>query len=274
MEQPRPITLEQMYGEQELSYEEGQAILDRSRSPRPAESLYETVADLGIGVDHTILDIGGRDARHSLELAVRLGCRSIAVDPVEDNLRDATELVAAHESGHLVDVRAGVIEDIPVDDDSVDLVFCRDVMSHVAEVDVALAECRRVLRPGCAMVVYQNFAGSRLEPRELAELSEGLVMVPERMDPQGFEHAARDAGFMVESCEIVGSQWREAWEEDGSRRTSRQLLHAARLLRLPEEMTGELGEVDYRVELANALWGVYQMIGKLEPRVYVVRAPG
>jgi hypothetical protein len=35
----------------------------------------------------------------------------------------------------------------------------------------------------------------------------------------------------------------------------------------------ELGDVEYRVELANALWGVYQMIGKLEPRVYVLAAP-
>jgi hypothetical protein len=92
------------------------------------------------------------------------------------------------------------------------------------------------------------------------------------MDPELFEQAARSAGLTVESCEIIGSQWREAWEEDGTHFTSRQLLHSARLLRAREPFVEELGETKYRVELANALWGVYQRIGKVEPRAYVLRS--
>jgi len=91
------------------------------------------------------------------------------------------------------------------------------------------------------------------------------------MDPSRLERCAREAGLSVVSVDPIGSEWRESWEEDGSHRTSRQLLHAARLLRDRQELMGELGEIDYRVELANALWGVYQMIGKLEPRIYVLR---
>jgi hypothetical protein len=53
--------------------------------------------------------------------------------------------------------------------------------------------------------------------------------------------------------------------------TSKQLLHAARLIRCSDETLHELGEVPYRAELSDALWGVYQMIGKLEPRIYVLR---
>jgi SAM-dependent methyltransferase len=263
-----------MYSPQGRSWESVQAALDRSLDPRPATSLYDTVADLGIGAEHTILDIGARDGSHGLELASRLGCRVIGVEPVDANLRDGAELIAGHDHGHLLDLRKGVIEDIPVPDGSVDAVFSRDMMGHVADIDRAFAECVRVLRPIGAMVVYETFAGPRLEPREAAQLYDDLAMVPERMDPDGFEEAVRAAGFAVESCEIVGSQWREAWEEDGSRRTSRQLLHAARLLRARDAYLEEIGEVDYRVELANALWGVYQMIGKLEPRIYVLRAPG
>ena len=71
--------------------------------------------------------------------------------------------------------------------------------------------------------------------------------------------------------DVIGSEWREAWEEDGSRRTSGQLLHAARLLRAADDLRADLGETSYRIELANALWGVCQMIGKLEPRIYVLR---
>jgi hypothetical protein len=47
-------------------------------------------------------------------------------------------------------------------------------------------------------------------------------------------------------------------------------LHAARLIRDAERFRGELGLVTYEVELADSLWGVYQMIGKLSPRVYVL----
>lgn len=274
MDRSRPITIEQMYGPQQLSEDAVEAALDRSRRPRSSTMLYETVAALDIGPEHVILDIGARDARHSLQLADRLGCRVIAVEPVDGNLRDGRELIASHHAGDLVELRRGVIEDIPVPDGSVDLVFSRDMMSHVADIGRALTECARVLVPGGAMVVYQTFAGRRLEAREAAELYEALATVADRMDPRGFEEATRSAGFAVESCEVVGSQWREAWEEDGSHRTSRQLLHAARLLRARDDLVEELGEVTYRIELANALWGVYQMIGKLEPRVYVLRVPG
>ena len=274
MDRSRPITVEQMYGPQPLSDEAVQTALDRSLSPRPSSSLYDTVAALGIGPEHTILDIGARDARHSLELATLLGCRVLAVEPVEQNLDNGRALISGHDNGHLVDLQYGVIEVIPLGDASVDLVFCRDVMSHVADVGQALGECKRVLKPGRAMVLYQTFAGPRLEPNEAAELISDLAVAEDRMDPDGFELAARSAGFTVELCDVVGSQWREAWEEDGSHRTAHQLLQAARLLRAADDLIEELGEATYRIELANALWGVYQMIGKLEPRVYVLRSPG
>ena len=32
-----------------------------------------------------------------------------------------------------------------------------------------------------------------------------------------------------------------------------------------------MGDDDYAIELANCLWGVYQMIGKLSPAIYVLR---
>jgi SAM-dependent methyltransferase len=274
MESIQPVTVEQMYGAQQLPDDAVQAALDRSLGPRSSSSLYDDVAALGIGPEHTVLDIGARDARHGLELATRLGCRVIAVEPVDSNLADGVELIAAHDHGDLVELRQGLIEAIPVADQTVDLVFSRDVTSHLGDIDRALTECMRVIRRNGAMLVYQTFAGPRLEPREAAELYRDLATVPDRMDPERFEQAARSVGFTVESCEVIGSQWREAWEEDGSGRTSQQLLHAARLLRAADDLVDELGEITYRVELANALWGVYQMIGKLEPRVYVLRAPG
>ncbi len=266
-----PVTVPEMYGEWGIDADAVHAALGQSRDPVAASSLYETFGALGIGAGDTALDIGARDARYSVELAERFGCRVVAVDPIDVNLRDARAAVAGHDCRELVEIREGSIERIPAADGEFTAIWSRDMLNHIEDIDPALGECVRVLAPGGAMLVYQTFATQLLEPAEAQRIYADLAIVPERMSVAGFEEAVARAGLAVESVEIVGSQWREAWEEDGSHRTTRQLLHAARLRRKRDDLVAELGEVPYRVELANALWGVYQMIGKLEPRVYVLR---
>jgi sarcosine/dimethylglycine N-methyltransferase len=266
-----PIDVEQMYGEWPLTDEEAAAILDRSLGPRPSTSLFDTVGDLGIGMDDVVLDIGARDARYALTLVERFGCRVVAVDPVARHVEEGRAAVVAGGHAGRIEVVQGQIEAIPAEDGMFDLVFCRDVLSHIPDLPTALAECRRVSRPGGHMLIYQTFATEWMESGEATRIYPDLAVAPESMDPGRLETVAAEQGFSVASVDVVGSEWREAWEEDGSRRTSQQLLHAARLLRGRDELMTELTETVYRVELANALWGVYQMIGKLEPRIYVLR---
>jgi len=270
MNQPEPITIEEMYGAWGVEADVVDAALERSLAPRSSSVLYDAVGALGIGPQHTILDIGGRDARHSLALVERFGCRSVSVDPVESHVQAARDAVASHPQGNLVEIRPGTMEEIPAQDAEFDLIFCRDVFSHISHADVALAECRRVLKPDGHLISYQTFATELLEPAESIRLYADLAIVPHRMIPEDFERHALGAGFVIESVDLIGSEWREYWEEDGTDLTSKQLLHSARLIRARGELTAELGEIPYRVELANALWGVYQMIGKLEPRIYVL----
>jgi len=91
------------------------------------------------------------------------------------------------------------------------------------------------------------------------------------MDTDYFEACARDAGFSIIERDAIGSAWREWWEAEGSRRTSESLLRAARLLRGREQVSERLGEEGFAFAMADQLWGVYQMIGKLCPTVYVLR---
>ncbi|MEM9563697.1 MAG: class I SAM-dependent methyltransferase [Actinomycetota bacterium] len=267
-----PITAEKMYGDWSVDGEAIHAVLDRSRQPAPAGQLNDLLGELGVRPGDRLLDIGGRDATHGLALAGRYGCVVTSVDPSRTNLDRGRRLVAADPAGGLVDLVAGAIEAIPVGDHAVDTVWCRDVLTHIRDLDRALAECRRVVRPGGPLVVYQTFATEWMEPGEAARLYPALAAVPERMAPHDLEAAAGRAGYDLTTRLVVGSQWREAWEEDGTGRTGEQLLLAARMLRAQDEMLGELGHDLYRLELANALWGVYQMIGKLEPRIYVFRS--
>ena len=99
-----------------------------------------------------------------------------------------------------------------------------------------------------------------------------FAIVARNMNPAYFEACALDAGFTIIERDAIGSEWRESWEvEDGSRHTSENLIRAARLLRGSEAVKKRLGEKTYAFAMADQLWGVYQMIGKLCPTVYVLR---
>src|SRR5207244_4504335 len=113
--------------------------------------------------------------KHTLELAARFGFHVLGVDPVERHIElanKALEDVAIHQPKlhQLARFASGTAEMIPADDASVDLIWCRDVLVHVAALDWAYASCRRVLRAGGHMLVYQMFGTERLEPREAAWL--------------------------------------------------------------------------------------------------------
>ncbi len=164
------VTVDQMYGDRQATKNQIQSELDRSLNPRASSSLFDTVASLGLGPEATVLDIGARDARYSVTLHERLGCKVVAVEPVGQNVEEARRLVEESGLADHIEVRQGSIQKIPADDDSFDLVFCRDVLSHVSDTDAALRDSYRVTAGGGRMVVYQTFATELMEPAETARI--------------------------------------------------------------------------------------------------------
>jgi ubiquinone/menaquinone biosynthesis C-methylase UbiE len=277
MESPMPASIEQIYGGTENEHDAAEALLDESLRPRGPDMLFDMVQELGIGTGNVVLDVGCRDGRHVVELARRFECRVIGVEPVEANLargRVALERLTAEEPevAARVSLAQGRIEALALPAGSVDLVWARDMLIHVPELTRAFEECRRVLRPGGHVLVFQIFATPWLEPAEAARLWPPLGVVPQNTDPAYFERCLAAAGLEILRCDELRSEWREHGEEQGDGRTSRQLLRAARLLRNRDRYVEQFGSVAYDVELGDCLWGVYQMIGKLNPRVYLLRA--
>lgn len=265
-----PLTVEQMYGDWPIEWEDAIAMTDHSLNPRPRTSMYDTFATLGVGEGGCVLDIGGRDAAQALDLAERFGCRVLSVDPVPGQDDFGVGDIADHEYGHLVEQKLGTINDIPAPDDTFDAIFSRDMMGHVEDLEGALTECRRVLKPGGAMVIHDVFATPLLEPKESARLSADLAQAPGRLDGELFERIVEEAGFTIEMIDRVASEWLESTleGEDGEKR----LLLAARLNRDRDRFVEAMGAVPYRVVQGNNLWTIYRMIGKLEDRVYVIRS--
>ena len=213
--------------------------LGESLGPRGKEWLFELFASLGPEPGEFLLDVGARDGRHFTRLAETHELRGLALDPVPTG----------------PDVVEGVIESLPVEDESVDWIWARDMLVHV-DLERGFSECVRVLKPGGRLVAYVTLATELLEPRERAWLSDALALV--NLDGDRIEAAA--SPLTLEQKIELGSEWRERMIEDGEWDTNDALLRIARMRRL-----GIVNPVDG----ADLVWGVYQLLGKLCPTVYV-----
>jgi SAM-dependent methyltransferase len=255
--------LEQFYDAYPRIEETFHVALDESLNPRGPELLYDLVGDFGLKAGARTVDVGCGEGRHAFELARRFGFTVLGIDPLPRHV----ELATAAEAGERVRFAMGSADALPVETATVDLVWCRDVLSHVADPEGAYAEVRRVLRSGGRALVYQMFGTERLEPREAEWLWRSLGVVPTSTDPTHTEAAISAAGLRIDERVDIGSEWGERAEEQ-SGAVGRRLLHAARLLREPERYVERFGQAAYEIMLGDCLWHVYAMIGKLERRAY------
>jgi sarcosine/dimethylglycine N-methyltransferase len=240
--------------------------LKQSLEPRGTDWLLELFASLGPRAGDVLLDVGCRDAKHSIRLAREHGLRGYAIDPVPLHVERARAEVEA--AGVDLTVLEGRMEALPLEDESVDWIWCRDVLVHV-DVHAGLRECARVLRPGGRVVAYVTLATDLLEPRERADLVAAAALLDGSFDPATVESAAADAGLAQVSAERLGGEWRERMIEDDTWDARETLLGLSRLRRRESELAEAYGETALAAYLGGQLWGIYQLIGKLCPTVYV-----
>jgi len=224
--------------------------------------LFDVFAELGPQPGQLVVDVGARDAKHAVRLVQQHRLRAIAVDPVGHNVELARRAVA--EAGVEVDVVQAGIEDMPIDDGVADWIWCRDVLVHV-DLARGFAECARVLRPGGHMLAYVTCSTERLEPREAAWLFDALAIVPDSTDPQMIETRAADAGLTLRSKTELGGEWRERMLDDGTWSANDDLAELSRLRR----SGADFDDPRVAAQAAGAAWGIYQLLGKTCPTVYV-----
>jgi SAM-dependent methyltransferase len=240
------------------------AALDESLDPRGPELLYDLVAGFGLPSGSVALDVGCGEGKHSMRLAERFAFTVTGIDPVERHIA-----LARARAGAAVRFERGSAKELPVASATVDLVWCRDVLVHVADLERAYTEFRRVLKPGGRVLVYQVFATERLEPREAEWLWRTTHVVPANADPGRTVAAIAAAGLRLDECIVVGTEWSE-WAAERSPGPARRLLHTSRLLRDRDRYVAQFGAEAYEIMLGDCLWHVYLAIGKLDRRVYVL----
>lgn len=113
--------------------------------------------------DWVVADLGAGTGELAATLAPHVA-RVLAVDDSAAMLDAARRRVAPFRN---VEVRAGSLEALPLEDRVVDLTFAVLVLHHLAEPGRAIAEAARILRPGGRLVVVDMIPHEHADYREL-----------------------------------------------------------------------------------------------------------
>lgn len=163
---------------EELSDRLGYSEADLSRVPDGANLGLGCGAPLsraGLRGGETVLDLGSGAGFDALLAAGEVGPtgRVIGVDMTAEMVERAR--VNAERAGAAnVEFRMGYIEDLPVEDASIDLVISNCVINLVPDKGAAYREVARVLRPGGSMIVSDVLLDAEL-PHFIAESAAALT---------------------------------------------------------------------------------------------------
>ena len=112
-----------------------------------------------------IADLGAGDGSFSLLLAQN-ATKVIAVDSSAKMIEYAREQARRHHVKN-IDYRLGDMEELPIDDEAVDLVFFSQSLHHALHPQHAIAEAARILRPGGRIAILDLAKHRFEEAREM-----------------------------------------------------------------------------------------------------------
>jgi SAM-dependent methyltransferase len=145
-----------------------------AEGPDAREVLFDAVAEASPGL---VLEVGGGEGELAERIVRELGAELIGVDQ-SDRMVDI-------QRGRGIDAQVGDVQELPFADGAFEVAVAAWMLYHVPDVDRALAELARVLRPGGRLVAVTNSVNHL---RELHELG-------------GRDPAEREMGFRRENGE-------------------------------------------------------------------------
>lgn len=173
------------------------------------DAAFERIVDaLAPAPGATILDAGCGYCFHAIRLA-RRGLRVTGVDFSDSALADGRRNVARAGLTDKIEVQKANLLALPFPAEYFDFVNCWGVLMHIPEIDRALSEFARVLRPGGKLVLMENDMASwhvRLwEPAlRAAKRLLGRGVPERRRTERGIEEwfAEKDGGLLVRKTDM------------------------------------------------------------------------
>ena len=218
-----------------------------------------------------VVDVGCGYGAWAAVLADKTQAHVIAIDLSPGCVQATQIVITAAGLGERVAVREASMHSLPVPDSSVDLCWCSDMIGQVPELQTALVECRRALKPQGTMVLFATFGGLTIEPAEAYRLYEALTIIPENMTTANVERMISKAGLRIARRVEVGSATQEARISDGDRTVLDNLTTIARLDRCEDDLVRRFGRSRFEQARAHAMWWPFQLLGKLTMVVYALR---
>jgi ubiquinone/menaquinone biosynthesis C-methylase UbiE len=175
---------------------------DLARPSYPAEAVAHIVGHGGIGPGRRVLDLGAGTGKLT-RLLVPTGAEVVAVEPVPA-MRKQLALAAP-----TVEVHDGTAETVPLPDGSVDVVTVAQAF-HWFDAPVALAEIRRVLRPGGWLFLVWNMRDRSVD----WVLEFGDAIAADDTRPYDSYYTVDHAAIVAEAGGFEAAEtWYHGWEQ-------------------------------------------------------------
>jgi SAM-dependent methyltransferase len=144
-----------------------------AEGPDAREIVFEAIAELS---PRRVLEVGCGEGELAERITSELDCELVAIDQSERMVE------LTRERG--VDARVGDVCDLPFADGEFDAALAAWMLYHVSDLDLALGELARIVRPGGRLVAVTN------APEHLRELSEllGIERPTLNFDGSNAEH--------------------------------------------------------------------------------------
>jgi arsenite methyltransferase len=152
------------------------------------------VADLHAG--EVVLDLGSGAGADVLISAARVGPtgRAIGLD-MTDEMLELARANAAQAGAQNVEFRKGYLEEMPLEDGSVDVVISNCVINLSADKAQVLHEAARVLRPGGRFAVSDVIADADMDELTRADIATWTGCIAGALTEEEFRSALQQAGF-------------------------------------------------------------------------------
>ena len=142
--------------------------------------LQEIAGMLALGPDDVLLDLACGRGGYGLWLARESGCHLVGVDFSEVAVADARGRISRFEADGRAEFRVGELEATGLPDAGVDAALCVDAIQFAGDTTAAVAEVRRVLKPGGLVVLtsWQPLTPGDIElPARIRDLDLASAMV-------------------------------------------------------------------------------------------------
>ncbi|CCG04184.1 methyltransferase domain-containing protein [Blastococcus saxobsidens] len=197
--------------QREFHFETGRALAERLGYP-PAEldrlpdGAIESFAGVGWFFDladpregETVVDLGSGSGMDAFFAALRVGPAGgvVGVDMTDAQLEKAERLRAQHGLGH-VTFRSGRIEQLPVEDASVDVVISNGVINLTPDKDRVFREVARVLRPDGRLAIADIVTDTALTDAIVSDVDLWASCIGGAPQQRAYLDAIARAGLRVE----------------------------------------------------------------------------